>query len=322
MNDLEGLLGNPMLNMGIGILGANRGPNAFGNAMQGGLLSAQNAQQMQAVMAMRQMQAQKLRREQMQQAQLEQYIGQLPPAEQTLARLAPEQYVGGVIKASMPQEQPSEARMAQLAYPDLPLPQAIQKYRESGRASTSVNVQNVLPPTIKEGYQYTQGAGGQWRADPVPGGPHDPYAPKPPTEGQRKTSGFLQRMESVAPEIAATEEAPGMIDYFASGSAVTNPAVSERYQKYLKSSREWVAGALRYESGAAVPETEFWRYYQTYFAVPGDKPGTIQAKAAARKRMEESLRTSAGPVMAPPLVAPGASAEDARRRLKESGYVD
>jgi hypothetical protein len=326
---ISGLLDNPAVNMGLGILANNRGPGAFGNALQGGLLAAQNAQQMQAMQAMRALQAKKLEAEQAEaerQAQARTQLAQLFPGVPEAALT--DAFVGKAMeRAYLPPEPPTDARMAQWWLRASPEEKAA--YQDQLRLEgalrprgSSVNVQNVLPPTIKEGYQYAEGPGGRWSAAPVPGGPHDPYAPKPPTEGQRKTGGFLQRMEAVTPEIRETEAAPGMVDYFASGSALSNAAVSENYQKYLKSSREWIAGALRYESGAAVPETEFWRYYQTYFAVPGDKPGTIKAKAEARKRMEDSLRTSAGPIMAPPVVAPGASAADARARLREQGYVD
>ena len=69
---------------------------------------------------------------------------------------------------------------------------------------------------------------------------------------------------------------------------------SDPYKKYLQKSRDWIAGILRYESGAAVPEVEFWRYYQTFFAVPGDSASVIEEKRKSRKRAAEGLREGAG----------------------------
>lgn len=59
--------------------------------------------------------------------------------------------------------------------------------------------------------------------------------------------------------------------------------------------RNFVMAALRYESGAAIPQEEIDSAIQTYFPVAGDGEATIQAKARMRRDLVESLRLGAGP---------------------------
>ena len=156
MNGIDGLLSDPLLAMGIGLLGNNQGLTkgaAFGNAMQGGLLSAQNAQQMQAMSMLRQAQAQKLRREQEQQAAIDEAIAKLPPDQQQMARLDPSAFV----KSQMPGELPDKVQQYKFAQGQGYRGSFTDFLTETGRASAT-NV-NVGAPVITFPWQAQTGPG-------------------------------------------------------------------------------------------------------------------------------------------------------------------
>ena len=85
-----------------------------------------------------------------------------------------------------------------------------------------------------------------------------------------------------------------MLDRFASSEAVQglggNFLKSSEFQTYEAAAREWIAGLLRLDSGAAVPESEFKRYFETYFFAPGDNAKTRENKKAAREATMTALQ--------------------------------
>ncbi len=138
------------------------------------------------------------------------------------------------------------------------------------------------------------------------------FTPKPPTESERKTRSFYERASASQAELAALEEqgydpsalSPGTIrDYIGTklkespstvtslfGSFITSPEAD----LYATASGDFIASMLRYDSGAAVPETEFARYFTTYFPVPGDGPAVKSAKAARRAAVVRALNIASG----------------------------
>ena len=62
--------------------------------------------------------------------------------------------------------------------------------------------------------------------------------------------------------------------------------------------REFIAAILRYDSGAAIPPSEFDNAYQIYFPSSSAGPEEIAAKARARKTAVEGLMIGAGPAAA------------------------
>lgn len=66
-------------------------------------------------------------------------------------------------------------------------------------------------------------------------------------------------------------------------------------QKADAAQRDFIAATLRYESGAAVPPSEFSNQYKTFFPMPGDGPEVIDQKRQQRERAIEGLKVSAGP---------------------------
>jgi|GEM_PF-3422062 len=70
---------------------------------------------------------------------------------------------------------------------------------------------------------------------------------------------------------------------------------SQERQLADQAQRDFIAATLRYESGAAIPPSEFDNQYRIFFPMPGDGPEVLEQKARARQRAIEGLRLSAGP---------------------------
>lgn len=149
---------------------------------------------------------------------------------------------------------------------------------------------------------------------------------KPPNATQMKAIGQLNRMERTE-DILSGPELKGYVPSLATTAAARVPGVGNymvdaNYQKYTQAAREWISGLLRLDSGAAVPETEFERYFRTFFPQPGDDDTVVSQKAEARAWATNSLRGSLGNV-APPRRAPGATpAAPATATPPGAGAVD
>jgi hypothetical protein len=128
-----------------------------------------------------------------------------------------------------------------------------------------------------------------------------------PSEAQQKARHFAQRMRGAESEtwedeqgqmqtsgLTALEKNPekltGRLQFMtAQSGALGESVIGSEYARYLQYARTWIAGLLRYDSGAAVPEEEFWRYFTTNFAMPGNDEAIIRQKQRARKREADSL---------------------------------
>ena len=135
-----------------------------------------------------------------------------------------------------------------------------------------------------------------------------------PTEGERKAAALY----SVAQQGAATLEgllappgadgkpvmrgAPSWIDRAKQkvgmdvGNVVTSDQQRQVTQAGLQLSDMW----LRYTSGAAVPESEVFRFAQTFTPLPGDDPKTLTQKKEARARILSALKGAAGRALVVP----------------------
>lgn len=82
--------------------------------------------------------------------------------------------------------------------------------------------------------------------------------------------------------------APGMTSKFASDERNAARSVV----------RDFISATLRYESGAAIPPSEFLNQYQIYFPSPDAGPEEIATKARARQTAIEGLKIGAGPAAA------------------------
>lgn len=147
-------------------------------------------------------------------------------------------------------------------------------------------------------------------------------------EYEAKAKQFYTRMKAAEPRVTEFETAlekkggPSLLDTTAEGmGSVGNFLKSPEYQAYTAAAREWIAGLLRLDSGAAVPDTEFTRYFSTYFIAPGDTPETIRSKKAARDAATEALRLIQPDGGGPPPDAPDAGVPDAPRPAEPVGDI-
>lgn len=69
---------------------------------------------------------------------------------------------------------------------------------------------------------------------------------------------------------------------------------SEQGQQYQQAKDEFINAALRRESGAAIQPSEYTRFDKIYFVMPGDTAATIKQKQAARKRVVDGFKVTAG----------------------------
>lgn len=87
-------------------------------------------------------------------------------------------------------------------------------------------------------------------------------------------------------------------DMVVSGRLLTNWMASEQGQQYINVGKNFVAAALRRESGAAINEGEWKMGQMLYIPMPGDKPAQLAAKARNRQLVIEGIRASVGDRMA------------------------
>jgi hypothetical protein len=74
-----------------------------------------------------------------------------------------------------------------------------------------------------------------------------------------------------------------------------NYVTSEKFQAGMAARREWIAGLLRKESGAAVTDTEFETYNDIYFPEPGQGGNIAAQKARARERALQGVKAGLTP---------------------------
>ena len=145
--------------------------------------------------------------------------------------------------------------------------------------------------------------------------PEKPPKETAPTEGERTSANYFDRMNAAEQYIGNT--APSSRDYLAAmnmikGGAVRgmigNSMLSNQGQQYYQGAMDWVRAKLRKESGAVIGEEEMAAEIKTYFPIPGDSPQTIEQKRVARLQAAEGMRSMAGRAA----VAPRAFANEAQ----------
>lgn len=128
-------------------------------------------------------------------------------------------------------------------------------------------------------------------------------ANRPLTEFQTRALTQVSRMENAELVLRGPDGKSG-VEYTPSLTAaaaaevpmIGNKLTSEAFQNYTQAAREWISGLLRLDSGAAVPEVEFQRYFKTYFAQPGDGAAVVKQKRAARLNASKALRDALGSI--------------------------
>ena len=155
---------------------------------------------------------------------------------------------------------------------------------------------------VPSGYRIKQDGSG---LEFIPGGPADPSVANRAASGkltgeEQKAVSMAGRMRGAEAKMAEAGYMPTGAGGLASQAAAAVPGIGNMitpadYQAYKQSAMEWITGLLRLDSGAAVPETEFARYFKTYFPQPGDDLKTIQQKTESRQRAVASLEAGMSP---------------------------
>lgn len=125
-------------------------------------------------------------------------------------------------------------------------------------------------------------------------------------EADKNANVFENRLARLGPQLDA--QLPNMLR-------------SEPGQLYRQAQDEFINAGLRDESGAAIQPSEYERYRQIYFAVPGDTAATLAQKRTARARVIQGIKIRAGNLAqgaitesAPPTADPAASAAEKLRQ--------
>lgn len=117
------------------------------------------------------------------------------------------------------------------------------------------------------------------------------------TEGQSKDVVYLTKGAGALPTIdefgdnltSLSETAVGQVPL------VGNYAKSEDFQKAEQAGKEFLAAILRKDTGAAVTNSEEDMYGAMYLPRPGDKPGVLDQKKAARGRALKAIELGIPP---------------------------
>lgn len=255
-----------------------------------------------------------LQQEAQQQKQIDAFIGGLPVEQQALARIAPE----AVAKARVEQmysppaadefgaadgflynKRTGETR--QLGTPQ-------RKFFNTGQAVVEVDPQAGTARAIYEDPQRPSATRDTWRAATpdeiesfgLPAGVAAQISSdgkinvitkqRQYTEFAGKAAEFANRMAGAGPGIDQIELKPGFRPelVWSKATAATNQD-AKSYRTYM---REWLAALLRKDTGAAVTDSEFDFYGQTYFPVPGDTPQQVEAKRQARARALNGVKAA------------------------------
>lgn len=118
------------------------------------------------------------------------------------------------------------------------------------------------------------------------------------TVDQGRAAGFLIRAINADRNFSRLDVGPRGI--VGQAFAESFPNISNSYidsadrQLADQTEREFIAGILRYDSGAAIPEDEYTQAGRIYFPRPGDTPEVIAAKAESRRVAIRGLAAASG----------------------------
>lgn len=209
----------------------------------------------------------------------------------------------------------------------LPAQQAGQQLRSAPKADaqeTFSQPQAVTGPDGQIRYVQFGNRGGTREVQGYSAPPTDRDA-KPPTEGERTSAGYLQRMEAAEQQlegIVGEGYEPGNLrDQYTAGQGLLNFAASPLGRRYRQQQEDWVRAKLRKESGAVIGDEEMAREISVYFPQPGDDPGTIRQKAQSRQNAIQQMRISAARAAQPAASQVARPTTDAEYNALPSGAL-
>ena len=124
-----------------------------------------------------------------------------------------------------------------------------------------------------------------------------------PTEDQKKAKGFYDRTlaaDAILSDPKISSAGQGSFDKTVSGLPGSQYITSTEFQQFSQAQRDFINATLRRESGAAISESEFENARQQYFPQPGEPKEVVEQKAAARRRVIQSLKESWEPASISP----------------------
>lgn len=327
---MQGLLGNPLFNIGLGLLAANRPGTSFGQALgQGGLLGLQNMQQFQQQQALngyRQAQLAETQRkaeaERQQQERLTRATASLPPGMRDVAMAAPDKFFGAQADSFFPKPDAKTDIAKLIAERDrFPVGDPNRQFYDAAIAKATerapknpVAIPDEKSPT---GFRYVDPSaalgqpalgpsglsmefGPDGRPTAIFSGPgSQKKEPKPLTEVEGKATNFANRMQAAEARlnsiVSQGYQPGGLTDNLANRAGVPgNYAMSEQGQQYYQAQKDWVRAKLRLESGAVIGDEEEKNEIRTFFPQPGDSDAVIEQKRQARATAFEGTKVQAG----------------------------
>jgi hypothetical protein len=307
---LGGLMADPqkmmLLQMGANMLQASQGGpgqgrpslgSVMGSGAQGALQGIQNAQQMQMQQAQLGAYQEKLKVAKARERRYEEFVkspdfAQLPPqVRQAIQSGGPEMldqfYKGNVEQATQgPTGSQREYEMARQQGYGGTFMDYKSDLAKASRAQTNIN--NI---TIPAGYQPAPGGG----LAAIPGGPADPANPKNISSTQRTAGLYARRIEQSEKDLKSLDGyVPNPVELKVSDAPLGNYMVSDNFQKYDQSRRNFINAVLRRESGAVISEAEFDNANKQYFPMPGDSPDVLKQKEQNRALVLQMMREEAG----------------------------
>jgi len=119
--------------------------------------------------------------------------------------------------------------------------------------------------------------------------------PKAPTQGERSSLLFFQRMADAVTnldELEAGIAKTGLIGQAQMAAFDMPLLLTQNQERYEQAQRTFTEARLRRDSGAAIPPEEFANDRLTYFPQPGDTADTLAQKAQSRQVALNGLRVA------------------------------
>ena len=126
--------------------------------------------------------------------------------------------------------------------------------------------------------------------------------PKEPSGEEKKSAGYLIRMQDAQIEIEALFARAPQFDPSSKveiSRGVLNWSRTPEMKDYKILATDWIRAKLRKESGAVIGEIEMADEYALYFPVFGDEPPQVKLKSGRRKIAEDSMKVSASRAWVP-----------------------
>jgi hypothetical protein len=119
-----------------------------------------------------------------------------------------------------------------------------------------------------------------------------------PTEGAKRNVALTHRMLDANERLNAIIQSgvtrPSYWKLVTEGGVARLELRTENDRRFVAAAKEWMSPILRKDTGAAVTDSEFLMYADTYIPAPGDPPSVLRQKAEARQSAMVAMAGEAG----------------------------